>query len=951
MRRREFLQGAAAGAATVALGLWKLQPRDAAAQTASQAAAPPEYSGWGDVYRARWSWDRVGRSTHFVNCWPQAHCTWNVYLKDGIAWREEQAGDYPQTRPDVPDFNPRGCQKGACYSERMYDPSRLQHPLKRAGERGSGRWQRIGWEQALEEIADSLIETITEEASDRVVFDLGPLYTLGVLSAAQQGLALLLDSVSLDPNTEIGDGMRGLGETFGKICFDRSGDDFFFSDLILIWGGNPVATQIPNVHFLNEARYKGAQVVFIGPDYSPSAIHADLWVPVKPGCDAALALGIAQVLVSKNLFDRDFVCEQTDLPLLVREDTGLYLRGSDLEEGGSDEQLYLHDPERGVVAAPRRSLDLGELRPSLDGRFQVTLADGTPTTVRAVFARLREQLADYTPEKASKLCGTRPSLIRDLARRLARARAASSLCTTLFAKYYHGNLVMRAQALVFSLTGQFGKKGSGLAGVSFLVQDGLERFALSGLPLGRQVKLIAGVVADTARLWLQGYTDEMRVFERYRRLYESGELMSGALFWYVHGGVVQASDRLQDWDPYLGRPVREVLEESLSKGWQHVWPKPGNDPRVLFAVGSNPLRRVRSYPRLLENLWPKLRTIVTLDWRMSSTALHSDYVLPITGWYERAEIKWVTALTPFVHAGAKVAEPHQESKSDWEVFSLLAKSIQQQARARGVTTFLDRHGEERRLDDVYENFSRGGEFGPGDEEKVAEALLENASNLEGVTWKQLKERGWARFTSLGNSPVAIGSATEVAPDDTITHFTQHVFEKKPWPTRSRRIQFFLDQELYLEMGEELPRHKDPPTAGGDYPLVLSGGHTRWSIHASWRDDALMLQQQRGEPVIYVGALDAEARGIRDGEMVRVFNDLGEFQVRAKVSPGIRPGMLVIYHAWENYQFQGGVGYQSLIPSPLNPVELSGGQHHLRPMAPCMQPSHTDRDTRVEVARL
>jgi DMSO reductase family type II enzyme molybdopterin subunit len=685
MKRREFLQGAAAGAASLALGTWRLRPRDAAAQTASPAATPPEYEGWADVYRARWTWDRVGRSTHFVNCWPQAHCAWNVYMKDGIVWREEQAGDYPQTRADVPDFNPRGCQKGACYSERMYDPSRLQHPLKRAGERGSGRWQRIGWDQALEEIAASLVDTVTGEGSDRVVFDIGPLYTLGVLAAAQQCFALLLDSTTLDPNTEIGDGMRGLGETFGKICFDSSGDDFFFSDLILVWGGNPVATQIPNVHFVNEARYKGAQVVFIGPDYSPSAIHADLWVPVKPGCDAALALGIAQVLVSEDLFDRDFVCQQTDLPLLVREDTRLYLRGSDLEPGGSDEELYLHDPERGVVPAPRRSLDLGELRPSLEGRFEVTLGDGTTASVRPVFSRLREQLADYTPEKASKLCGTPPSLIRDLAHRLARAEAASSVCTTIFSKYYHGNLVMRAQALAFSLAGQFGKKGSGLAGVSFMVQDGLEMFTLSGLPLGRQVKLIAGVVADTARLWLRGYTDEMRVFERYRQLYESGELMSGALFWYVHGGVVQASDQLQDWDPHLERPVREVLEESLAKGWQHVWPRPGNDPRVLFALGSNPLRRVRSYPLLLENLWPKLRTIVTLDSRMSATALHSDYVLPVTGWYERSEIKWVTAVTPFVHAGAKVAEPHHESRSDWEVFSLLAKSIQQRARQRGCS--------------------------------------------------------------------------------------------------------------------------------------------------------------------------------------------------------------------------------------------------------------------------
>ncbi len=885
LSRGGFLGGSGAALA-LSLVNFKFRVLEVTADTNQSPTELPEYTDFHDVYRQKWIWDRVVRSTHNVNCAYQKSCVWNIYVKDGIVWREEQVGNYPQTNPSVPDFNPRGCQKGGCYSERMYDPSRLQHPLKRVGERGSGRWQRISWDQALGEIAGSLIDTITQEGGDRVVFDLGPLYTLGVLSAAQQSLALLLDSVSLDPNTEIGDGARGLAETFGKIAFDRSADDFFFSDLILIWGGNPVATQIPNIHFLNEARYKGAEIVLISPDYSSSAIHADLWIPVKPGCDAALALGVAKVLVSENLFDRDFVCQQTDLPLLVREDTRLYLRESDLEPGGSDEQLYLHDAERGVVAAPRRSLDLGGLHPALEGRFEVMLSDGTPVTVRPVFSWLRVQLADYTPEKASKLCGTPPSLIRDLAHKLAGAGAASSLCTTIFSKYYHGNLVARSQALIFSLAGQFGRKGSGLAGLSFMVQDGLEKFALSGLPLKRRLSLVSDALQNMARLWWRGYTDEMMVYERWRGLYESGELMSGALFWYVHGGVVQTSDRLQEWDPHLERPVREVLEESLSKGWQHVWPKPGNHPRVLFMMGGNPLRRVRSYQRLLENLWPKLRTIVTLDSRMSTTALHSDYVLPVTGWYERSEIKWVTALTPFVHAGAKLAEQHRESKSDWEILSLLAKSIQQQARERGVATFTDRHGEERRLDDVYDNFSRQGEFGPGDEEKVAEALLDKASNLEGVTWKQLKERGWARFTGLGSSPVAIGSATEVRPDDTITHFTQHVFEKKPWPTLSRRIQFYLDQELYLEMGEELPRHKDPPTAGGNYPLVLSGGHTRWSIHASWRDDALMLQQQRGEPVLYMGVPDAEARGIRDGEMVRVFNDLGEFQVMAKVSPAI-----------------------------------------------------------------
>lgn len=334
--RRRFLHGT--GAALLALSLERL----AWAGPGEAASIPvelPTYRTWEDVYRQKWTWDRVGRSTHFVNCWPQLHCAWNVFVKDGLAWREEQAADYPQTRPDVPDFNPRGCNKGACFSQRMYDPTRLKYPLKRVGERGSGKWERVTWDKALEEIAGSMLDTITQEGSDRVIYDLGPLYTFGVFAAAHASLALLLDSTSLDPNTEIGDGGRGYVETFGKLCFDRSSDDFFFSDLIVIWGGNPLYTQIPQAHFLTEARYKGAQLICIAPDYSPSTLHADLWVPVKPGCDAALALAIAHVLIEENLFDRKFVTEQTDLPLLVRDDTRRYLRGNAVELAGGQFHL------------------------------------------------------------------------------------------------------------------------------------------------------------------------------------------------------------------------------------------------------------------------------------------------------------------------------------------------------------------------------------------------------------------------------------------------------------------------------------------------------------------------------------------------------------------------------------------------------------------------------------
>ena len=954
--RRGFLVAAATlgatGAAAV-LGLRHLRPQPGEpSQAATTPVAAPVYGGWQDVYRERWTWDRVVRSTHFVNCWYQSHCSWNVYVKDGVVWREEQAADYPQIRPDVPDFNPRGCQKGGCFSERMYDTSRVKFPLRRVGERGSGRWQRISWDEAVGEIADRMLDTIAGEGSDRVVWDVGPLFTVGTMSAAQQFLATVLDCTTLDMNTEIGDGHRGAAETFGKIVFERSADDYFFSDLILIWGGNPVYTQIPNAHFLLEARYKGARLVCIAPDYSASAVHADQWLPVRPGTDAALALGMAHVLIEEGLYDRAFVSEQTDLPLLVREDDGCYLRASDLAEGGSDEELHLHDPKRGIVAAPRRSLGLAGLDPSLEGRFEATLHDGRKVGVRPVFALLREKLRGMTPEEASKQCGTPAAQIRELARAVARAKAAAMVTTSNFSKYYHGNLIERSQALVFALAGQYGKKGSGFVAFPFLTHDGFEKLFFGLYTAEERVKILADLLpGEWQKQVMDGWTEEMIVYERSRLALRVGAGMgcSGALFWYVHGGLLEASENLQEWDPYAKRPVREVLAESLEKGWQYLWPKPGNDPRMLFVYGSNPLRRVRCYPLLLKHLWPKLNTIVTLDWRMTSTALQSDYVLPVAAWYERTEHKWVTPLMPFIHAGEKITTFH-EAKSDWEILSRLTKAVQERAAARGIAQFTDRHGNVRSLADVYERFSFGGRFGPTDDDAVAGALLESASNLEGVEWKDLKKRGWARFTGTGSSAGSIGTATEIRPDDTITPLTKHVFGKEPYPTLSRRMQFYIDQALYHEMGETLPVHKDPPAAGGQYPLMLTGGHTRWSIHSAWRDDSLLLRQQRGQPVVYVSSADASARGIADGDTVRVFNDLDAFFVMAKVSPALRPGQLILYHAWDNFQFRDGKGFQNLVPSPLNPVELAGGQFHLRPMAIAMQPSHTDRDTRVEIEK-
>jgi nitrate reductase alpha subunit len=165
------------------------------------------------------------------------------------------------------------------------------------------------------------------------------------------------------------------------------------------------------------------------------------------------------------------------------------------------------------------------------------------------------------------------------------------------------------------------------------------------------------------------------------------------------------------------------------------------------------------------------------------------------------------------------------------------------------------------------------------------------------------------------------------------------------------MQFYIDQELYLELGEELPVYKEPPMSGGDYPLVMTGGHTRWSIHSMWRDDKYMLRLQRGQPVMYMSLADARQRGVQDGETVQVKNDIAAFRIMAKVSPSVRPGQVIIYHAWEQYQFDQGELFQNLIPSPIKPTELAGGYLHLRPFFGQLSPGQSDRDTRVEVVKV
>jgi nitrate reductase alpha subunit len=365
---------------------------------------------WEDAYRNRWAHDKIVRSTHGVNC--TGSCSWKIYVKGGIVTWETQQTDYPRTRADLPNHEPRGCARGASYSWYLYSANRLKYPMVRGRllerwraalkvaktpvdawativedpaarrdyqkVRGMGGFVRSSWEEVNQLIAAANVYTVKTHGPDRVI-GFSPIPAMSMVSyAAGSRYLSLIGGVCMSFYDWYCDLPPASPQIWGEQTDVPESADWYNSTYLIAWGSNVPQTRTPDAHFFTEVRYKGAKTVAVTPDYSEVAKLADLWMHPKQGTDAALAMAMGHVVLKEFYFNKrsayfdDYARRYTDLPLLLRLDEtklsdgskvvapGRYVRASDFadklgEDNNPDWKSVAFDAA-GKVVVPNGSI-------------------------------------------------------------------------------------------------------------------------------------------------------------------------------------------------------------------------------------------------------------------------------------------------------------------------------------------------------------------------------------------------------------------------------------------------------------------------------------------------------------------------------------------------------------------------------------------------------------------
>jgi complex iron-sulfur molybdoenzyme family reductase subunit alpha len=874
-----------------------------------------------------------GFAYHCVNC--QGNCAWEVWSHNGVITRENQSARYPVINAKIPDFNPRGCNKGVQHSQVMYQKDRILYPMIRVGERGEGKWKRASWDEAAEKICQNIFDTLSdpERGPDKLMVHAGT----GLLTEGRRGSVLRfstqLGANRIYPSSYLGDMFSGAAVAYGEGNLGCTWDFMYTVDTAVMWGGNPSVSRIPDAHFVWEGKYNGAKVIVITPEFNATAKSADLWIPIKAGSDNTLAMSVISVILDEKLYKPEFMKTYTDLSFLVDTKTQKMIRRNDLEHTENkedhhkwDEQFYCMNEKSGTPflmpgteGHETRTLRLpDDVTPSLEGTWTIKDVHGHEREVTTVFEMLKKSAAKFSPEATKDTTGVHPDTVRQLARDIAIPKVVEITTGFSLNKYFNGMMTIWNISSICGLTGRMGPYG----GINTE-----NEFQLSGLGA------LSGFSGKYAPRFGSGFVGE----------FMNGKGMETFKEYFNDDDVKRAQNGMSK-DEYI-----TVVEELLARGkngGDNLTSEHGNVvkpwwlPTTALIVADSTFRRNKAN-RYRNEFLKRMDFWAYVDYRMSEAAQYADVLLPAKSHYEVYDLRTSPGYHRFTNLAQPVANIKNigEAKDEWTMFTFLAKKLEEianrpeniaKAKIKDETRYAKPgfhdltifHKEYTNTDEESEG---NGEVYLGTDKMAVQAALEKCAQYEPWTMEKMYK--------VGGFLLINEKAAQTSPlysDKPYNSNENHLFKFEPLHTMSGRQTFYVDHDMYIRMGAATnTAMKGIRPERKEYPYVLMTPHARWSIHSNYKTSRTLLRLQRGVPAIQVNRVVAEQKGIKDGETIRIFNNLGEFYAMAKLSSSAPADGLVMEHGWEPYMYKFNKGHNEVVPTALNLLELADGWGHLK----------------------
>ncbi|MCA9404996.1 MAG: molybdopterin-dependent oxidoreductase [Candidatus Omnitrophica bacterium] len=833
--------------------LWALEPVDNIENPLAYYPNRDWEKIYRDQYRydSTFSWVCSPNDTHA--CRAMAYVRNGIVFRLGSEYNYETYQDLYGNHA-TPNWNPRQCAKGYTFHRLLYGPYRLKHPVVRRGwkqwaddgfpeltetnktkykfdSRGTDKLEKISWDDAYTYIGKSLISIAKrysgedgkqkllaqgyppemvdamQGAGTRTVKMRGGMGLLGVFG--KYGMYRLCNTLALlDANvrgveekyakagrtwsnyTWHGDQAPGHPWVHGLQNSDCDFNDLRFSKLIIQDGKNLVENKMTDSHWFIECMERGAKLVTISPEYSPPATKSDYWIPIRPQTDAALFLGITRLMIDKGWYDKDFVNNFTDFPLLVRTDNLKRLRASEVfpdyqlgltKDGpsfkyqGLNQKQYeqlgdyvVWDADKNQPAAITRD-DVGTVfsskvkNPALEGKYTINTVDGKEIEVMTLFSLYKIHLKDYDLDSVVQITHAPKDLIVQLAKDIATIKPAALHQGEGINHWFHATEMNRAGYLPFMLTGNIGKKGAGVHGWAGNYKAAL----FQGSPwTGPGFK---GWVAE--------------------------DPFHPNLDPKANGRDIKPKAHFKDEEPaYWNHGDRPLIVETPKEG-RKVFTGDSHMPTPSKAIIFNNVNLINNAKHcydMIKNVNPNVEMIVSFDIQMTASIEYADIALPANSWLEFEGLEVTASCSnPFLQIWKGGIPPVFDSRDDLNILSQIAEKL-------GELTG------DKRFNDYWK-------FALEDKREVyIQRLLDSSTTTTGY---QLKDIMAGKYGPPGGALMLFRTYPRIP-------FWEQIHESQPFYTDTGRMHAYTDVPEAIEYGENFIVHREGPEATPYLPNVI-----------------------------------------------------------------------------------------------------------------------------------